>query len=205
MTQEIMERVKLIKSKDETIAKLQQLSPVEEAICQNCKNSLEESFIASARNPTQQQQPREQQQQQEVTPPQGFFDEETIQVRAKQIATEQLANLTEKLSSLEKQVCLYKERISYHESVEEEHKKNLEQQVDVILKMEEERLVLLREHKASAEKQEELITAQQGWEQEKYDLMSKNQELISKVSLFEQELANLKDEVQSSKEQMKRE
>ena len=50
MTQETMERVKLIKSKDETIAKLQQLQTVEEAICQNCKNSLEESFIASARN-----------------------------------------------------------------------------------------------------------------------------------------------------------
>ena len=49
MTQDIMERVKLIKSKDETIAKLQQLGTVEEAICQNCKNSLEESFIASAR------------------------------------------------------------------------------------------------------------------------------------------------------------
>ena len=44
-----MERVKLIKSKDETISKLQQLGTVEEAICQNCKNSLEESFIASAR------------------------------------------------------------------------------------------------------------------------------------------------------------
>ena len=44
-----MERVKLIKSKDDTIAKLQQLGTVEEAICQNCKNSLEESFIASAR------------------------------------------------------------------------------------------------------------------------------------------------------------
>ena len=44
-----MERVKLLKSKDETISKLQQLGTVEEAICQNCKNSLEESFIASAR------------------------------------------------------------------------------------------------------------------------------------------------------------
>lgn len=47
-------------------------------------------------------------------------------VKAKQIATEQLANLTEHLSGLEKQVCMYKERISYHESVDEEHKKNLE-------------------------------------------------------------------------------
>jgi len=53
MTQEIMERVKLLKSKDETISKLQQLQTVEEAICQSCKNSLEESFIASARNTMQ--------------------------------------------------------------------------------------------------------------------------------------------------------
>jgi hypothetical protein len=30
--------------------------------------------------------------------------------------------------------------------VEEEHKKNLESQVDVLLKMEEERLVLIKEH-----------------------------------------------------------
>ena len=56
MTQETMERMKLLKSKDETIAKLQQLDIVEEAICQNCKHSLEESFIASARQ-TKEQQP----------------------------------------------------------------------------------------------------------------------------------------------------
>lgn len=151
MTQDIMERVKLLKSKDETIAKLQQLATVEEAICQNCKNSLEESFIASARNPTQSsQQPSAVM----VSPPK--FDEETIQQKARQIATEQLSSLTEKLSSLDKQVCMYKERITYHESVDEEHKKNLEQQVDVILKMEEERLLLLREHKESTEKFTEL-------------------------------------------------
>ena len=54
------------------------------------------------------------------------FDEEAIQRRAKQIATEQLAQFVEKLSGLERQVCMYKERISYHESVDEEHKKNLE-------------------------------------------------------------------------------
>ena len=53
---------------------------------------------------------------------------------------------------------MYKERIAYHESVDEEHKKNLEQQVDVILKMEEERLLLLREHKESKEKYAELET-----------------------------------------------
>jgi len=34
--------------------------------------------------------------------------------------------LTSKLSSMEKQLLSYKERISYHQSVEEEHRKNLE-------------------------------------------------------------------------------
>jgi hypothetical protein len=53
------------------------------------------------------------------------------------------------MSALEKQVLMYKERVHYHESMEEEHKRNLEQQVDVILKMEEERLVLIKEHKQS--------------------------------------------------------
>ena len=53
---------------------------------------------------------------------------------------------------------MYKEKINYHESVEEEHRKNLEQQVDVILKMEEERLVLLKEHKDSQEKLTDLQT-----------------------------------------------
>ena len=83
MTQEIMERVKLIKSKDETIAKLQQPSTVEEAICQNCKNSLEESFIASARNP-----PMKEAAPAEVEKPVPVIDEEAIQARARQIATE---------------------------------------------------------------------------------------------------------------------
>jgi hypothetical protein len=55
----------------------------------------------------------------------------------------------QKLQSLEKQLTQYRERISYHMSMDSEHKKNLEQQVDVILKMEEERLILLKEHKQS--------------------------------------------------------
>jgi hypothetical protein len=33
--------------------------------------------------------------------------------------------------------------------MDNEHKKNLEKQVDVILKMEEERLILLKQHKES--------------------------------------------------------
>lgn len=44
MQQQMMEKAKLLKSKEDTISKLQQLDTVEEAICQNCKNSLEESF-----------------------------------------------------------------------------------------------------------------------------------------------------------------
>ena len=38
----------------------------------------------------------------------------------------------------------YQERISYHESIEDELKKNIESQVDVVLKMEEERLGIRR-------------------------------------------------------------
>ena len=83
--------------------------------------------------------------------------------------------MTEKLSALEKQVCMYKERIAYHESVDEEHKKNLEQQVDVILKMEEERLVLLREHKESASKLETTVEEKVTLETEKEDLSKKNE------------------------------
>ena len=97
---------------------------------------------------------------------------------------------------------MYKERIAYHESVDEEHKKNLEQQVDVILKMEEERLVLLREHKESTEKFKELETQQGSWMTEKEDLTMKNEDMRAKVSMFEQQLGSLREEVQQSKEQM---
>lgn len=97
-------------------------------------------------------------------------------------------------------MCTYKERISYHESVEEEHKKNLEQQVDVILKMEEERLVLLREHKESTQVKGEFEAAKSTLEQEKRDLAKVNGELLAKVSLCEQSLSGLRDEVKQSKE-----
>ena len=65
---------------------------------------------------------------------------------------------------------MYKERIAYHESVDEEHKKNLEQQVDVILKMEEERLTLLREHKENKEKFESLEQEKDHWDTERTEL-----------------------------------
>ena len=90
---------------------------------------------------------------------------------------------------------MYKEKINYHESVEEEHKKNLEQQVDVILKMEEERLVLLKEHKESQQKLTDMQV-------EKQDLTAKNNDLTSKVEMFEKELITLREDFKESKEQM---
>ena len=90
---------------------------------------------------------------------------------------------------------MYKEKINYHESVEEEHKKNLEQQVDVILKMEEERLVLLKEHKESQLKLTDMQV-------EKQELTAKNTDLTSKVEMFEKELITLREDFKESKEQM---
>ena len=92
-------------------------------------------------------------------------------------------------------MCTYKEKIAYHESVEEEHKKNLEQQVDVILKMEEERLVLLKEHKESQQKLNDV-------QSEKDDFSQKNAVLNKKVDVFQEELLELRDAVKESKEAM---
>ena len=83
----------------------------------------------------------------------------------------------ERLNELEKQVLMYRERVNYHESVEEELKKNIEQQVDVVLKMEEERLMMLKENK-------ELKDKNRG-------LMFENEEFRSKISIFETELEEL--------------
>ena len=69
--------------------------------------------------------------------------------KAQQLVKSELAGIMAQMGNLEKQVNHYRERVSYQESVEEEHKRNVEQQVDVILKMEEERLILIKEHKES--------------------------------------------------------
>ena len=106
MTQELMERVKMLKLKDETISKLKSLQTVEEAICQKCQNSLEESFIMNARKE---------------------ISDSEIQAKAQQFARGELSKLAEQMAGLEKQVNMYRERVNYHESVEDEHKKNLEQ------------------------------------------------------------------------------
>ena len=86
----------------------------------------------------------------------------------------ELTQITQQMANLEKQVMVYRERVNYHESVEEEHKKNLEQQVDVILKMEEERLVLLREHKQSTEAFEAIKKEKLELEEAKGSLMKEN-------------------------------
>ena len=83
---------------------------------------------------------------------------------------------------------MYRERVTYYESIEEEHKKSLEQQVDVILKMEEERLILLKEHK---EGQEQLKSASQ----RRDELLEQNETLKAQLTVFETELLTLKEEV----------
>lgn len=64
----------------------------------------------------------------------------------------------QKVEKLEAQLKQYKDRVSYHRSLEEEHRKNLESQVDVLLKMEEERLVLIKEHQQATSRFEGLQT-----------------------------------------------
>ena len=53
-------------------------------------------------------------------------------------------------------MLVYRERVSYHESIEEELKKNIESQVDVVLKMEEERLLMLKDNKEMRDKSEKV-------------------------------------------------
>ena len=64
--------------------------------------------------------------------------------------------------------------------------------------MEEERLVLLKEHKDSQEKLTDLQT-------EKEQLVDKNQGLQSKVDVFEKELLTLRTDFKEVKEQMQKE
>jgi rRNA processing protein Krr1/Pno1 len=85
--------------------------------------------------------------------------------------------MTERLNELERQVLIYRERISYHESIEEELKKNIESQVDVVLKMEEERLMMLKENKEFRERNRHLV--------------NENDDFKEKISIFEKELEEL--------------
>lgn len=74
---------------------------------------------------------------------------------------------------------IYRERVHYHESIEEELKKNIESQVDVVLKMEEERLLLLKENKEIKDKAKTLT----------YE----NDDFKARIAEFESELDELKD------------
>jgi len=72
---------------------------------------------------------------------------------------------------------VYRERVSYHESIEEELKKNIESQVDVVLKMEEERLLMLKDNKDMRDKSEKI--------------RQENDEYKRRMELFERELEEL--------------
>lgn len=87
----------------------------------------------------------------------------------------------DRLNELERQVLMYRERVSYHESIEEELKKNIESQVDVVLKMEEERLLLLKENKEFRDKNRSLLF--------------ENEEFRSKIGMFEKELEELQVQI----------
>ena len=74
-------------------------------------------------------------------------------------------------------MLVYRERVSYHESIEEELKKNIESQVDVVLKMEEERLLMLKDNKDMRDKSEKI--------------RQENDEYKRRMELFERELEEL--------------
>ncbi len=87
--------------------------------------------------------------------------------------------MSETLGELERQVMTYRERVNYHESMEEELKKNIESQVDVVLRMEEERLMLIKENKEIKEKNKGL-----SYEIDDYK---------GKIDLFERELSEVQE------------
>ena len=101
---------------------------MEEQLCPNCKNSLEDSQLFTGRM-------------------------SNASGREEKVVRE----LSERLNELERQVLTYRERVSYHESVEDELKRNIEGQVDVVLRMEEERLLMIKENKEIREKNRALI------------------------------------------------
>ena len=117
------------KKSEELQAKLErarELQPVEEALCMQCKNSMEESIVGQK--------------------------ELIIKQQADQF---KIAELESKIDSLQKQLVGYKEKSTFLETVEQEQKRELEEHVEVLLKMEQERLVLLKEaDKAKKEKSE---------------------------------------------------
>lgn len=79
---------------------------------------------------------------------------------------------------------IYRERVSYHESIEEELKKNIESQVDVVLKMEEERLLMLKDNKELKDRSDKVKL--------------ENDEYKRRMELFEKELEELHREIKEN-------
>ena len=78
---------------------------------------------------------------------------------------------------------------SENDILKRELKKNIEQQVDVVLKMEEERLLLLKESKEVKDKNK--------------NLTFENEEFRSKISIFESELEELQDQIRNQQHEIK--
>jgi len=84
---------------------------------------------------------------------------------------------------------MYRERVSYHESVEEELKRNLESQVDVVLKMEEERLLLLKEGKEIKDRETRV--------------REENSKMRERIEEVERELEGLQVQIKEQMEQLR--
>ena len=156
-----MAKAREIAEKDQEIEKLKErgLETVEEALCPQCKNSMEESIVVVKKDILSQ-------------------------------ANEQkICDLEQMVQLLNKQLNHFKERQTFLETVEQEQKKELEEHIDVLLKMEQERLILIKEN--------------QGLKQEKTQLEQQSKNYEEKMGLFETHLGSLKDEINQSQKNYK--
>jgi ribosome-associated translation inhibitor RaiA len=88
----------------------------------------------------------------------------------------------QRIDKLESQLRQYRDRVNYHKSLEEEHKKNLESQVDVLLKMEEERLQLVREHQQATTKFDEVQKELEAAREENAEIKKQRSQMEKLVS-----------------------
>ena len=133
-----MAKTRELAAKDETIGTLREqleksgnLETVEEALCPQCKRSMEESIHVN-----------------------NVKDQENA---------ETIDDLEQKNTYLQKQIVQLQERNTFLETVEAEQKKELEEHVDVMLKMEQERLLLLKENQKIKEEKMEMSLQNQNY------------------------------------------
>lgn len=88
---------------------------MEEALCPQCKNSMEESIVV----------------------------QKDIVIQAEK---QRILDLESQLHMASSALGKFKERVAFLEQMEHAQKKELEEHVDVLLKMEQERLIILREN-----------------------------------------------------------